>query len=781
MATDGGTVRPRARRKVLGAAFAGILLLVLSLYFGIVKSVDGRAIAELGNRVHNVQGAYAALVAQAADAAWNLAVRPDVGAALERGDRAYLERVCREALPRVGASTVAVVTPDGKLFAGAKVAETDDRFLEGPEGFALPPGEAAGVAEDPSLHLVLYAVQPVAAGGRTRGTVVVRLSSLQDHSFVDGVFKSYGLVCSVFRGAERISTTIYQEGKRAVGSPLVNKEIIARVLHEGGVYQGRNRVLGKEYDTVYWPLQDVRGRIVGTIGIGKDRDSITRVFTVIVGVALLLMAGVWLVMTRQSFRLQSLILLAVVPALLLVTCFTGWLLYRDLHAVILEGFDKKLYALSTTISASLEGDRLLGLLETRDEADPTYRRYLPPLREILKAKDVTYLYTFVLGGKKDIVYLIDASPGEFCPIGYEEEVPMQNKEGLRRVIGKGAPYISEIQEYERYGLLKVSAAPIFGHDRSIRALTGVDVTITIIRNKTRLALFEILAVGFVALCLAGLVSFWVSRRLIEPLATVKSAALRLAAGQYDHRSEVAEPVETRALAEAFNHVGETMEGVLRKASAEQATAEAGRRRAELARRLERLAGGGAAGERGLFAIHWPGDRPELGDASGGVKDGHAALVWLADAPPDALAAAAARANIALIVRRVLEKQGSDWPAIAAALAGLFPESVHAFVHWHADRGTLRALVRRPVDALLVEPGGGWRAVALADGGEVPVAPGGSVVLALRIAGRPLPAPGERAADAGSLAASLLAARDAGLAPGERPRSPLVVLEPGRPA
>lgn len=741
MAADEASVKPRFSRNVLLTVFAGIVMLFFSIYFTILAGINAQATQELDNRVRNVQATYAALVGKAADVAWNLASRPDITAALQRNDRAYLGQVCREVLPRVRASTVAVIARDGRVLAGAKAPGTDDRFLERTTDPGPPAVESSGVAEDEDLRLVLFATQPIRVGDQFAGAVVIRLNVFGDHSFVDGIFKSYGVVCSVFRKDLRISTTIYQEGKRAIGTTLVNKEILEQVLKNGGVYKGRNRVLGKMYDTVYWPVLDTRGGVVGTIGIGKERDSLMRIFSVIAVGILLVMGLTWAIMTRRSISMQSLILLAVVPGLLAISCFTGWLLYRNLYAIILEGFNRKLYALSTTIAAGLDGDRLLGLLDAKNIEDPTYRQYITPLRDILKAKDVTYLYTFVIGGRKDITYIIDASPGEdFCPIGYEEEVPMQNMEGLRLVVGKGIPYTSEIQEYERYGLLKVSAAPINGRDKSVRALAGVDITITIIRKKARLALFEILAVGGVTLFLASLVSLWASRRMIEPLLTVKSAALRFAAGQYAHRSAVIEPLETKALSDAFNQVGATMAGVLEKASAEHASAESTRLRLELSRRLAGMADGGGLEKMGTLAIRWPDSRSDCADVSGGIKDGYLAIAWLADAAPDTLAAVALRTNIATIVRRILNKHGSDWAAIAALLDNLFRDRVTAFVFFNGDRGIVHSLVRRPTAVVLMDAGGQQRTVDLADAEAVLIPAGGSMLLTPPTAGPALTTP-----------------------------------------
>lgn len=59
---------------------------------------------------------------------------------------------------------------------------------------------------------------------------------------------------------------------------------------------------------------------------------------------------------KSTLRLQSIILLVLIPTLLLVVLVMGALIYKDLYATILRGFDKKLSAVSSTASAFIDGD-----------------------------------------------------------------------------------------------------------------------------------------------------------------------------------------------------------------------------------------------------------------------------------------------------------------------------------------------------------------------------------------------------------------------------------------
>lgn len=709
--TDSRTDKAHASRRQIILTLAGLLALFFVIYYVVLADIDQQSRNELDGRVKNVKVSFDALRDKAADVAWWVSSRPDITGAVARTDSGAIAGICEEATARTKVSSVLVVDAAGRLIFGAPSAEVTNV----PPGTlcladALAGSASAGIEEDAQLGMVMQATAPVRSDGKVTGAVLVRMNIFSDHSFVDSVVKSYGLVCSVFHNDTRISTTIYVEGKRALGTKLVNKAIVGPVLKNGDTYKGRNKVLEREYDTVYWPIRDVRGRIVGVLGIGKERTAITKTFSVIAILTLVVVGFIGAVLVKRIFSLQAMIMLFVVPAFVVITGLAGWLIYGRLNSIIIEGFNRKLHALSTSTAAFMDGDKLRNILATQDTKNQDYLSYIGPLREILKDKDVTYMYTFVLGGHKDIVYIIDASPGDdFCPIGYEEEVPLQNMDGLRKVVSEGAPYISEVQEYERYGLLKVSAAPVYGSNKVVRALSGVDINITVIRNKTRLALFEILGVGVLALVLAGLVSLVLSRRMMRPLYQVKVGALRLAAGQHDHRIPADGPNEVKDLAGAFNSLGQAIGGVLVKAGARDGEGVSEHETAELA---AKLCAGAPADDR--LDVAWIVGRPDCANASGCVLAGDVAVLWVAGRCQDALEAVKARADINAVAVAGLKRYGADVKRLIQLVDPMYRDLIDAFVTVSMASGDVTALVRRNVQAFVVGKDGGARPVQLSD-------------------------------------------------------------------
>lgn len=171
-----------------------------------------------------------------------------------------------------------------------------------------------------------------------------------------------------------------------------------------------------------------------------------------------------------------------------------------------------------------------------DEAHPFFARHAPMYRALRERVGLTFLYTEVYIGGDRIRYILDGSVGEdHSPPGFLDTVPDADIDALVRAQVEGTPFVSGIRQWEAWGLVKVSAAPIRNRQGEIVALAGADVDIGVIRSKTRNALFAVLGVGALLLMVSGLVSLWVAQSITRPLRDIKYAALTIAAGQYGAR------------------------------------------------------------------------------------------------------------------------------------------------------------------------------------------------------------------------------------------------------
>jgi methyl-accepting chemotaxis protein len=122
----------------------------------------------------------------------------------------------------------------------------------------------------------MRAGQPIQLDGQTVGTVTSGVDLSSDTRFVDRAKETMGLECTIFHGDTRVSTTIVRESRRVVGTRMDNPKVIETVLQQGKPFHSVNQILGREYNTAYWPLRDLEGKIAGMLFIGKDREAVLK-------------------------------------------------------------------------------------------------------------------------------------------------------------------------------------------------------------------------------------------------------------------------------------------------------------------------------------------------------------------------------------------------------------------------------------------------------------------------------------------------------------------------
>ncbi|KRB82265.1 hypothetical protein ASE00_09255 [Sphingomonas sp. Root710] len=295
--------------------------------------------------------------------------------------------------------------------------------------------------------------------------------------------------------------------------------------------------------------------------------------------------------------IQTLLLRVFLPAIGLVAIGLGLLTYNRLYATILEGFDRKLITTSTLAGALIDGrdhDRLIAIARAKpDEAaaeaaerGQDYLRAVRPMRRIREGLDLTYLYTQILGGSQDIIYVLDSTQGEeHSPIGAEDDLPAETLAGVRRSIARGTVHLSPIEYQQQWGLLKTAAAPLRDGRGRIVATAGADVNVSLIRVATQNALFTSVVIGMASLLACVLAVLVVVRRIARPLDRLRQEALRIAGGDHRPLAEFPAPRDIALLRTSLAGSAATMTGTLvdrRKAlAADQQKAAAEERDARL--------------------------------------------------------------------------------------------------------------------------------------------------------------------------------------------------------
>lgn len=99
---------------------------------------------------------------------------------------------------------------------------------------------------------------------------------------VDEMSANFNNLASIFRkdgdNFIRVSTNMrYDKGSRALNTPLDQSSEAYKALSEGNEYVGTTSVLGYDYNTLYKPLKNSSGEIIGAYSVGVSINTSTKI------------------------------------------------------------------------------------------------------------------------------------------------------------------------------------------------------------------------------------------------------------------------------------------------------------------------------------------------------------------------------------------------------------------------------------------------------------------------------------------------------------------------
>ena len=204
-----------------------------------------------------------------------LATRPDVVAAVAARDRAALAVIAKEAQHELRVEFVTIAGADGVVIARGHSEKAGDSVKNQINVQKALAGEPSlGLEEGTAVKFSLRAGYPVSAGGKVIGSVTAGINLSSSNAFVDEIKKVLGTECTIFYGDTRVATTIERGGKRAVGTRMDNPEVLDTVIAKRGRFLKINKILGRDYNTAYWPMVGADGKIAGMLFIGSEREGI---------------------------------------------------------------------------------------------------------------------------------------------------------------------------------------------------------------------------------------------------------------------------------------------------------------------------------------------------------------------------------------------------------------------------------------------------------------------------------------------------------------------------
>lgn len=138
--------------------------------------------------------------------------------------------------------------------------------------------KASPVLYDPregSAGFALVGVAPLRdASGAQQGAALAAYLFNNDFTLVDRIKEVAGVdTVTIFFGDLRVSTNVTTEtGERATGT-RISQEVFDVVLAQGAEYEGRAFVVNDWFITLYRPLRDFQGSVVGSLYVGA-RESV---------------------------------------------------------------------------------------------------------------------------------------------------------------------------------------------------------------------------------------------------------------------------------------------------------------------------------------------------------------------------------------------------------------------------------------------------------------------------------------------------------------------------
>ncbi|MCQ4161770.1 cache domain-containing protein [Roseomonas sp. GC11] len=117
---------------------------------------------------------------------------------------------------------------------------------------------------------------------------------------VDTVKAVAGGVATLFAGDTRVATNVMTaDGKRAVGTKLAQGPAYDAVFRRGETYRGVATILGAPHQTIYEPIRDTSGRVIGLLFVGRSLASVearileVEIHGIIVGAISLVVVGLF--------------------------------------------------------------------------------------------------------------------------------------------------------------------------------------------------------------------------------------------------------------------------------------------------------------------------------------------------------------------------------------------------------------------------------------------------------------------------------------------------------
>ncbi|MFN7039463.1 MAG: methyl-accepting chemotaxis protein [Alphaproteobacteria bacterium] len=99
-----------------------------------------------------------------------------------------------------------------------------------------------------------------------------------NNEIVDKIQNLNGGIATIFLKDLRVSTNVIKlDGTRAIGTKLTAGPVFDTVLKKGMLYKGEANILNQRYLTIYDPIKDKNGDVIGILFVGVKNDNIDNI------------------------------------------------------------------------------------------------------------------------------------------------------------------------------------------------------------------------------------------------------------------------------------------------------------------------------------------------------------------------------------------------------------------------------------------------------------------------------------------------------------------------
>ncbi|MFZ7131595.1 MAG: methyl-accepting chemotaxis protein [Eubacteriales bacterium] len=104
---------------------------------------------------------------------------------------------------------------------------------------------------------------------------------------LDEIKRNSNIEVTIFQEDQRIATTIIENNQRKVGTKLEDMKIVDQVLYNEEEYMGTAKLFGENYQTIYSPIQNRDGQVIGMFFIGVEKSVINKEFIGVIYIIML--------------------------------------------------------------------------------------------------------------------------------------------------------------------------------------------------------------------------------------------------------------------------------------------------------------------------------------------------------------------------------------------------------------------------------------------------------------------------------------------------------------